>query len=241
MKKQAGLTLIEVIAALTLLSILAVAGTLGFVSAVRGVVLATDNNQQAQKAQVALTRLGVEFSRLWDVSSSSTTSITYSMENGTVDNLSRTCFTLSSLCEVNTITYTAGGGTATGTLRYNFNGAGLQTLLDGVHDFKLCYLASPTEVDTPCAATSFSTSTRIIAVTLTTRGQNNVQKVFKTRITPKFGTKSRPKEPTHAFRSFPPASARPKRHFAPLGHHGHHDTLRVVGHAHEHDFDHQSG
>ena len=63
-QNQKGFTLVEIIAALVVLGLLAVLGGFGLGQAINGYVLARDNSHLSQKAQAALDRLGVEFSHI---------------------------------------------------------------------------------------------------------------------------------------------------------------------------------
>lgn len=109
MNNQNGFTLVELIAVLIILGIVATAGTLGFVNAIRGFVFAEQNIDVAQKAQATLDRITVELTHIaynppsyhvdhdttmdvgYEVSSSSATSITfnanYGLNRGTATNV----------------------------------------------------------------------------------------------------------------------------------------------------------
>jgi prepilin-type N-terminal cleavage/methylation domain-containing protein len=101
-RRQRGFTLIEIIAALVLLGILA-ATVFGFMGqAVRGFFIARDALEITQKAQIALNRMRIELTYLDKTQpvTSSATSISYTADfSGTTEN--------------NAIAYDAGGGRIT--------------------------------------------------------------------------------------------------------------------------------
>ncbi len=84
MKEQLGFTLIEVIVVLILLGIIGTLGGMGVVKGVEGYLLSKENATMTQKAQVAMTRLALEFENLTSVESysQSGSSITYSIKPG---------------------------------------------------------------------------------------------------------------------------------------------------------------
>lgn len=66
--KQKGFTLIEIIATLVLMGILAGIVGIGLTTGVRGYMLASENSAISQKAQLAMTRLGREIQECFDCS-----------------------------------------------------------------------------------------------------------------------------------------------------------------------------
>lgn len=84
MKEQLGFTLIELIVVLILLGIIGTLGGMGVVKGVEGYLLSKENATMTQKAQVAMTRLALEFENLTSVESysQSGSSITYSIKPG---------------------------------------------------------------------------------------------------------------------------------------------------------------
>ena len=87
--KSRGFTLIEIIATLVLIGLLATAAGLGLVEIARAYVFATQNTEVAQKGQVALARLVKEFTFISNVSASSGTSITYDSYQGPTETTGR--------------------------------------------------------------------------------------------------------------------------------------------------------
>ncbi|NDY56391.1 type II secretion system protein [Desulfovibrio sulfodismutans] len=156
-RRQRGFTLIEIIAALVLMGILA-ATVFNFMGqAVRGFFIARDALAITQKAQIAMNRMRIEFTYLASVSASSSTSITYTAEfpSGT---------------ETHTIT------TAAGQLTYD----GV-ALVDGVGGCTFAYYDDPSAA----ADTSFdATNTKLIGITLTMQDSDGVTATFTTRVAP---------------------------------------------------------
>ena len=75
---ERGFTLVEVIAALVVASLLAAVATIGIGTATRGYVFAKRSIATAQVGQAAMTRLSKEISVLSDVSASSASSLSFS-------------------------------------------------------------------------------------------------------------------------------------------------------------------
>lgn len=71
MKKDAGFTLIEVIAVLVLVGILSVLAGFGIVRGVEGYLFAQNNTETTQKAQLALARMTSDISELSSINSTS--------------------------------------------------------------------------------------------------------------------------------------------------------------------------
>lgn len=72
-----GFTLIEMIASLAIVGILAAIAGMGLVQMTEGFLLSRVGAESAQKAQLAMTRMVKEFSHITDVSSGSSQSITF--------------------------------------------------------------------------------------------------------------------------------------------------------------------
>jgi prepilin-type N-terminal cleavage/methylation domain-containing protein len=181
MFKQQGITLIEVIAVLIILGLVATAGTLGFVTAMRGYVFATDNIDLAQKAQIVLNRMNIELSHilynppvghpLHDASKSEGFVVTGNRNEITYD----ANFGVTRPIEAgNTIAFANNELTLNGFL-----------LCDDVTAFSFDYFSTATEAS-PSASGVFAANTLAIGVNLTLTGVNNVPVTFQTTIMPKF-------------------------------------------------------
>lgn len=158
-----GFTLIEVIVTLVLVGITAALAGMWLVSVVNGYLFTKMNASTVQKAQLALTRLSKEFSAI-AVTSSSGTGITYTRTDSALNPV--------------TITVSLAGN----ELKINENNTGDNTLTDNVSAFTLTYCDSPDS--TSCPSTWSSTS-RIIEITLTLTGADNTTSTFVQRVTPR--------------------------------------------------------
>ncbi|MBN2515909.1 MAG: type II secretion system protein [Deltaproteobacteria bacterium] len=77
MAKQKGFTLIEIIAVLLIVAVVATVSGMAIVTGVKGYLFATDNVSITQKAQMALTRINRELMELADVTSAEQSRVTY--------------------------------------------------------------------------------------------------------------------------------------------------------------------
>jgi prepilin-type N-terminal cleavage/methylation domain-containing protein len=85
MKRQAGFTLIEIIAVLLIVGIIASISGMAIVTGIKGYLFARDNTSICQKAQVTLSRLNREMKELLNVTVAEPTRITYQrLDTGTV-------------------------------------------------------------------------------------------------------------------------------------------------------------
>ena len=82
MKKESGFTLLEIILALVIFSIIVAVAGLGLVTGVKGYVFARQNAHSAQKAQMALARITREFQELYDITAAGTDSVTFESSSG---------------------------------------------------------------------------------------------------------------------------------------------------------------
>ena len=117
-----GFTLIEVIAALIIIGILATIMSVGVGKIFQGYLLTKDNSETTMRAQLALSRVMKELSCIDGVSSGSKTSITYSYTRNGVSIPNRTL---------------SWAGSATAPLQL-----GSSILTQDVNDFELTYHTS---------------------------------------------------------------------------------------------------
>jgi prepilin-type N-terminal cleavage/methylation domain-containing protein len=159
-RRQRGFTLIEIIAALVLMGILA-ATVFGFMGqAVRGFFIARDALEITQKAQVALNRMRIELTYLvrTPAPSGNSTSISYTADfSGTLEN--------------NAFAYDAGGN------RITWNTA---TLVDDVGGLTFAYYDEPGGT----ASSSFQSTTKLIGITLVMQDSDGNTATFTTRVVP---------------------------------------------------------
>ena len=141
-KDLRGFTLIEVIMAIVIISIISVLAGMGLVQISNGYVFARKNAVAAQQAQIALTRLTKEFSAIQSVSSATASSITYARAAGSSHTISS-----------HTITWTAVSQPIT------LDG---DILIDKVQNFSLTYYNTYSG-----AASSYSTATGLVEMTIT--------------------------------------------------------------------------
>lgn len=104
LKKESGFTLIEMIAALIILGIMAIALSSAIMYGVQNLVFARDADQLSQKAQLALARINKELIEIRSVSSAGNNSIQYisAVDGGTYNiSLANNSITLSEISPVN--------------------------------------------------------------------------------------------------------------------------------------------
>ena len=82
MKKESGFTLIEMIATLVLVGILAAIAGMGIVTSVQGYLFAKENATIAQKAQLTIQRIAEEVKYIANVTLANPTSIVYAYDHG---------------------------------------------------------------------------------------------------------------------------------------------------------------
>ena len=154
---EKGFTLIEMIAVLILVSILAVFVGMGIASIIDGFFLTKMNAENTQKGQVTLTRLVKEFTVLTSVSSATTTSINFT-------------------------SYKQG---VSGTHVVSWVGNDLSLdgdiLTDNVSEFDLGYYDS----FDGAKQSTWSSSRKVIEITLKLKGANDVVSVFTDRVKPR--------------------------------------------------------
>ncbi len=182
-QREHGFTLVELIAVLIILGLVAAAGSMGFTQAIQGYVFSTDNSAVAQQAQMALNRITIELTHLdynpvaghvdhdstlavgYEVTASSRTSITYNANYGE----SRGQATNQTIALVGQ------------QLQINN-----QVLCDQVTAFSFDYFAAPNEASPSAAAAFNPLGTRMVGVNLTITGMNGVPLTFNIRVVPKF-------------------------------------------------------
>ena len=159
---EKGFTLIEVIVTLILVGITAAMAGMWIVSVANGYVFAKKNMETTQKAQLTLTRLEKEFKSInaIDIANTNSTKITYA--------------------RLNNLGVTITGQTV--ALNSNLLQINGNTLTNSVSAFTLAYCDDVTS--TSCRATWSSTS-RIILITLTLTGADNVKSTFTQRVVPR--------------------------------------------------------
>jgi len=81
-KKEAGFTLIEVIASLIIIGIITAFAGMAIVTGVKGYVFARDNASISQKAQLAMFRMSRELMELTNVTTADASRVTYERLNG---------------------------------------------------------------------------------------------------------------------------------------------------------------
>lgn len=156
---ERGFSLIEIIVSLVIIGISTALAGMWIVSVVNGYVFAKTNASAVQKAQLAMTRLTKEFQAISAVTSATATAITYTRIDST-------------LSPVNATVSLSGS-----TLSLNGD-----TLTDGVNAFALTYCNAADSTGCP---TAWSSSSKIIEISLTMTGGNNTQVNFVQRVAPR--------------------------------------------------------
>lgn len=155
LRSRSGFTLIELIGSIVILGFLALIGTLGLLNVIDGYRFAADNAELSQKAEAALMRMTIELSYLVTngILAGTATSINYRSDFGS------------------------------GTEDHTFSLSGSQIQLDTIpltdlvdaNGFQLQYFDSSGSAVSP-------TSAKIIGISLTLRGANNLTRIFNTRV-----------------------------------------------------------
>ena len=81
--REAGFTLVEIIASLVLVGFLTVFAGIGLTTFMRGYLFATENSHMSQKSQIAMTRMTRELLELTDITSASASAVTLANIYGT--------------------------------------------------------------------------------------------------------------------------------------------------------------
>lgn len=161
-RKEDGFTLVEIICTLILLGVIGAMSTVGVLQITRGFVFSRDNTDAATKAQLTLLRIIKEFTAITTVGSGTAAAITFTSQHG----------------PSTTKTYTL---SLSGTDLMLNDGATSDILLDKVTTFSLRYY--DTYNGTPNA--NWSSTRRIIEVSITVQAADGAATTFSTRITPR--------------------------------------------------------
>lgn len=154
-----GFTLIEVIVTLLLVGITAALAGMWIVSVANGYVFTKMNMDTTQKAQLAMARMTKEFQAISSVTAATANGINYSKPILPSGSISATLSFTGNLLQING-----------------------DTLTDEVSAFTLAYCDDVTSTSCP---TAWSSTSRIIVITLTLRGAANVQSTFTQRVAPR--------------------------------------------------------
>jgi prepilin-type N-terminal cleavage/methylation domain-containing protein len=169
---EKGFTLIEVIVTLVLVGITAALAGMWIVSVVNGYIFAKTNANTVQKAQLAMTRLVEEFSKIKSVYPiSDDVQIKYKRSNSSFGDEYYKVFKSSASDELKLAVTTDAGNPTTGG----------DTLTDTLSSIGLRYC----NADNTSCETTWSSASRIIEITLILTGANNTTSTFTQRVTPR--------------------------------------------------------
>ncbi len=163
-----GFTLIEIIVSLVIVGIMTAVAGMGIVMVTQKFYFAKENAETAQKAQVALMRLMKEFAAISAVSAGSASSIAFSSYKA-------------GILGTRLVSWAGSAGDPLVFDNDTTDGEAADTLTDNVSSFALAYY----DTHTSASQTSWSSSTKVIEITLTLTGANDVASAFIVRITPK--------------------------------------------------------
>ncbi len=165
---QKGFTLIEIIVSLILVGIITAVAGMGIVLVTQKFYFAKDNAETAQKGQVALTRLMKELAVISAVNSGSATSINFDSYKAGVLGTRQISWAGSSADPIVFDDDTT-------------DGVAGDTLTDNVSSFALAYY----DTYSSTSDASWSSSTKVIEVTLTLTGANDIASAFTVRVAPR--------------------------------------------------------
>jgi prepilin-type N-terminal cleavage/methylation domain-containing protein len=156
-----GFTMIELITAIVIISIISVMAGMGLVHITSGYLLAKKSTVAAQQAQIALTRLTKEFSKIQSITTTTASPVSITYKRYTSEE---------------------GPGKPVEDHSVFLSGQevkiGTDTLISNVKAFNLSYYAtyngSPSSLHSPLTA--------IIEITLTIKGYNDIELTFVQRV-----------------------------------------------------------
>ncbi|MBU2623626.1 MAG: type II secretion system GspH family protein [Proteobacteria bacterium] len=172
---EKGFTLIEVIVTLVLVGIMAALAGMWIVSVVNGYIFTKMNADTVQKAQLAMTRLTMEFTRIKTVDATTAgpdTQINYTRTGPSGTPISG-IVKIDRASKLLQLQLFDDKGTAL---------TPLATLTDAVDSFTLAYC---NDVTTACQM-GWLPGSKIIEITLTLMGANNTTSAFTKRVTPRY-------------------------------------------------------
>jgi prepilin-type N-terminal cleavage/methylation domain-containing protein len=158
---KSGFSLIELIFVMIIAGFLVLFGSLGIMSAVNSYFFQKTNSETAYKGQLAMIRISKEFRNLTTVAAGHSTSIDYNTYR-----------------EGNPVSHKLSwDGNSGDPLLYDNN-----ALVDSVEKFKLEYFNAYDDDDPP---SSWSSSTKMIGITLELIGADKTSSVFSSKIAPR--------------------------------------------------------
>lgn len=164
---EKGFTLIEMIAVIVLMGITAALAGMWIVSVANAYLYSKLNMDTTQKAQLAMTRVTKELTAIKTVNAGAAAQLTYTRSN----------YDYVNMMDPGDLTQTLKYDAAGGTLTINGN-----ILTDNVSNFTMSYCD---EVNSTNCPTNWSSTSRIIQITLTLKGADNTVSAFTQRIAPR--------------------------------------------------------
>ncbi|MFH2119867.1 MAG: prepilin-type N-terminal cleavage/methylation domain-containing protein [Pseudomonadota bacterium] len=149
-----GFTMIEMITAIVIISIVSVMAGMGLVQIANGYLLAKQSTVAAQQAQIALTILAKELAAIETISAATPTSLTYTYSRAGVSHTHTLALTTADLLTLDG-----------------------DTLIDKVQAFSLTYHNTYS-----MAAASYSSATTVIELTFQLKGYGDTPLIFVKRV-----------------------------------------------------------